>query len=101
MREEQAQNAVKFLSHPKVRGSPVNFIYRISFLDYIEELMCGFIGELVMKIVMLLYLISYFMMYFRSVVLIYVIWPVFSLFKVGLFSVERVKTDNDRRQRRY
>lgn len=31
MREEQVQNAVKFLSHPKVRGSPV--IYRSSFLE--------------------------------------------------------------------
>ncbi|XP_068638936.1 peroxisomal membrane protein PEX14-like [Aristolochia californica] len=31
MREEQVQNAVKFLSHPKVRGSPV--IYRRSFLE--------------------------------------------------------------------
>lgn len=31
MREEQVQNAVKFLSHPKVRGSPV--VYRRSFLE--------------------------------------------------------------------
>ncbi|KAE9604389.1 putative peroxisomal membrane protein [Lupinus albus] len=31
MREEQVQNAVKFLSHPKVRGSPV--IHRRSFLE--------------------------------------------------------------------
>ncbi|CAL5444641.1 unnamed protein product [Camellia sinensis] len=31
MREEQVQNAVKFLSHPKVRGSAV--IYRRSFLE--------------------------------------------------------------------
>ncbi|KAA8540822.1 hypothetical protein F0562_024785 [Nyssa sinensis] len=31
IREEQVQNAVKFLSHPKVRGSPV--IYRRSFLE--------------------------------------------------------------------
>ncbi|GMY24935.1 peroxisomal membrane protein PEX14 [Fagus crenata] len=31
MREEQVQNAMKFLSHPKVRGSPV--IYRRSFLE--------------------------------------------------------------------
>ncbi|CAN6446634.1 unnamed protein product [Victoria cruziana] len=31
MREDQIQNAVKFLSHPKVRGSPV--IYRRSFLE--------------------------------------------------------------------
>ncbi|KAG0461536.1 hypothetical protein HPP92_021833 [Vanilla planifolia] len=31
MREDQVQNAVKFLSHPKVRGSPV--IYRRSFLE--------------------------------------------------------------------
>lgn len=31
MREEQVQNAVKFLSHPKVRGSPV--MYRRSFLE--------------------------------------------------------------------
>lgn len=31
MREEQVQNAVKFLSHPKVSGSPV--IYRRSFLE--------------------------------------------------------------------
>ncbi|KAK4776754.1 hypothetical protein SAY86_005442 [Trapa natans] len=31
MREEQVQNAVKFLSHPKVQGSPV--IYRRSFLE--------------------------------------------------------------------
>ncbi|XP_008806903.1 peroxisomal membrane protein PEX14-like isoform X2 [Phoenix dactylifera] len=31
MREEQVQNAVQFLSHPKVRGSPV--IYRHTFLE--------------------------------------------------------------------
>ncbi|KAJ4959763.1 hypothetical protein NE237_019673 [Protea cynaroides] len=31
MREEQVENAVKFLSHPKVRGSPI--IYRRSFLE--------------------------------------------------------------------
>ncbi|XP_022894943.1 peroxisomal membrane protein PEX14-like isoform X1 [Olea europaea var. sylvestris] len=31
IREDQVQNAVKFLSHPKVRGSPV--IYRRSFLE--------------------------------------------------------------------
>lgn len=31
IREEQVQNAVKFLSHPKVQGSPV--IYRRSFLE--------------------------------------------------------------------
>jgi peroxin-14 len=31
MREDQVQNAVKFLSHPKVRGSPV--LYRRSFLE--------------------------------------------------------------------
>ncbi|KAK6123469.1 hypothetical protein DH2020_042790 [Rehmannia glutinosa] len=31
IREEQVQNAVKFLSHPKVRGSPV--MYRRSFLE--------------------------------------------------------------------
>ncbi|KAL6571831.1 hypothetical protein OROHE_002700 [Orobanche hederae] len=31
IREEQVQNAVKFLSHPKIRGSPV--IYRRSFLE--------------------------------------------------------------------
>uniref|UniRef100_A0A5B6ZU44 Peroxisomal membrane protein PEX14 n=1 Tax=Davidia involucrata TaxID=16924 RepID=A0A5B6ZU44_DAVIN len=31
IREEQVQNAIKFLSHPKVRGSPV--IYRRSFLE--------------------------------------------------------------------
>ncbi|KAL2515728.1 Peroxisomal membrane protein PEX14 [Forsythia ovata] len=31
IREEQVQNAVKFLSHPNVRGSPV--IYRRSFLE--------------------------------------------------------------------
>ncbi|XP_054807559.1 peroxisomal membrane protein PEX14 [Prosopis cineraria] len=31
MREEEVQNAVKFLSHPKVRGSPV--LYRRSFLE--------------------------------------------------------------------
>ncbi|XP_020600295.1 peroxisomal membrane protein PEX14-like isoform X2 [Phalaenopsis equestris] len=31
IREEEVQNAVKFLSHPKVRGSPV--IYRRSFLE--------------------------------------------------------------------
>ncbi|EPS72063.1 hypothetical protein M569_02693, partial [Genlisea aurea] len=31
IREEQVENAVKFLSHPKVRGSPV--IYRRSFLE--------------------------------------------------------------------
>ncbi|KAK7291633.1 hypothetical protein RIF29_06938 [Crotalaria pallida] len=31
LREDQVQNAVKFLSHPKVQGSPV--IYRRSFLE--------------------------------------------------------------------
>lgn len=31
LREDQIQNAVKFLSHPKVKGSPV--IYRRSFLE--------------------------------------------------------------------
>uniref|UniRef100_A0A5B6ZTZ9 Peroxisomal membrane protein PEX14 n=1 Tax=Davidia involucrata TaxID=16924 RepID=A0A5B6ZTZ9_DAVIN len=31
IRDEQVQNAVKFLSHPKVRGSPI--IYRRSFLE--------------------------------------------------------------------
>lgn len=31
IREEQVQNAVKFLSHPKVRGSPI--MYRRSFLE--------------------------------------------------------------------
>ncbi|GAA0163047.1 primary active transporter [Lithospermum erythrorhizon] len=31
IREDQVQNAVKFLSHPKVKGSPV--IYRRSFLE--------------------------------------------------------------------
>ncbi|KAJ7532662.1 hypothetical protein O6H91_13G014100 [Diphasiastrum complanatum] len=31
LREEQVQNAVKFLSHPKVKGSPI--IYRRSFLE--------------------------------------------------------------------
>ncbi|XP_004508866.1 peroxisomal membrane protein PEX14 isoform X2 [Cicer arietinum] len=31
LREEQVQNAVKFLSHPKVKGSPV--MYRRSFLE--------------------------------------------------------------------
>ncbi|GAA0161749.1 primary active transporter [Lithospermum erythrorhizon] len=31
IREDQVQNAVKFLSHPKVRGSPV--LYRRSFLE--------------------------------------------------------------------
>ncbi|CAK9166330.1 unnamed protein product [Ilex paraguariensis] len=31
MREDEVQNAVKFLSHPRVRGSPV--IYRRSFLE--------------------------------------------------------------------
>ncbi|KAI3759387.1 hypothetical protein L6452_07161 [Arctium lappa] len=31
VREEQVQNAVKFLSHPKVKGSPV--MYRRSFLE--------------------------------------------------------------------
>lgn len=31
IREDQVQNAVKFLSHPKVRGSPV--MYRRSFLE--------------------------------------------------------------------
>ncbi|KAL3571094.1 hypothetical protein D5086_028343 [Populus alba] len=31
MREDQVQNAVKFLSHPKVRGSPI--MYRRSFLE--------------------------------------------------------------------
>ncbi|KAK6153315.1 hypothetical protein DH2020_012954 [Rehmannia glutinosa] len=31
IREEQVQNALKFLSHPKVRGSPV--MYRRSFLE--------------------------------------------------------------------
>lgn len=31
MREEQVQNAVNFLSHPKVKGSPV--IFRCAFLE--------------------------------------------------------------------
>jgi peroxin-14 len=31
LREDQVQNAVKFLSHPKVKGSPV--MYRRSFLE--------------------------------------------------------------------
>jgi hypothetical protein len=31
VREDYVQNAVKFLSHPKVRGSPV--LYRRSFLE--------------------------------------------------------------------
>lgn len=31
MREDQVQNAVKFLQHPRVRGSPV--VYRRSFLE--------------------------------------------------------------------
>lgn len=31
IREDQVQNAVKFLSHPKVKGSPV--MYRRSFLE--------------------------------------------------------------------
>lgn len=31
MREDQVGNAVKFLQHPKVRGSPV--VYRRSFLE--------------------------------------------------------------------
>lgn len=31
IREDQVQNAMKFLSHPKVRGSPV--MYRRSFLE--------------------------------------------------------------------
>ncbi|KAL7139016.1 hypothetical protein ABFS83_09G022100 [Erythranthe nasuta] len=31
IREDQVQNAIKFLSHPKVRGSPV--VYRRSFLE--------------------------------------------------------------------
>ncbi|KAJ7945872.1 peroxisomal membrane protein PEX14 [Quillaja saponaria] len=31
MREDQVENAVKFLSHPKVRGSPI--MYRRSFLE--------------------------------------------------------------------
>jgi hypothetical protein len=31
MREDYVQNAVKFLSHPKVKGSPV--VYRRSFLE--------------------------------------------------------------------
>lgn len=31
MREDQVQNAVKFLQHPKVSGSPV--VYRRSFLE--------------------------------------------------------------------
>ncbi|KAH9314674.1 hypothetical protein KI387_023301, partial [Taxus chinensis] len=31
VREDQVQNAVKFLSHSKVRGSPI--IYRRSFLE--------------------------------------------------------------------
>lgn len=31
MREELVQNAVNFLQHPKVRGSPI--IYRRSFLE--------------------------------------------------------------------
>jgi peroxin-14 len=31
VREDYVENAVKFLSHPKVRGSPV--VYRRSFLE--------------------------------------------------------------------
>lgn len=31
IREDQVENAVKFLSHPKVKGSPV--VYRRSFLE--------------------------------------------------------------------
>jgi Pex14 N-terminal domain len=31
LREEQVQSAVRFLSHPRVRGSPV--VYRRSFLE--------------------------------------------------------------------
>nr|GEY02115.1 peroxisomal membrane protein PEX14 [Tanacetum cinerariifolium] len=31
IREDQVQNAMKFLSHPKVKGSPV--MYRRSFLE--------------------------------------------------------------------
>ncbi|RLN11819.1 hypothetical protein C2845_PM09G10080 [Panicum miliaceum] len=31
MREDYVENAVKFLSHPKVRGSPI--VYRRSFLE--------------------------------------------------------------------
>jgi peroxin-14 len=31
LREDYLENAVKFLSHPKVRGSPV--VYRRSFLE--------------------------------------------------------------------
>lgn len=31
MREDQIQNAVNFLQHPKVRGSPV--VHRRSFLE--------------------------------------------------------------------
>jgi len=31
IREEQVQNAVKFLSHPRVRGSPV--VHRRNFLE--------------------------------------------------------------------
>lgn len=31
MREDQVQNAVKFLQHPRVKGSPV--VYRRSFLE--------------------------------------------------------------------
>jgi peroxin-14 len=31
IREDQVDNAVKFLSHPKVKGSPV--VYRRSFLE--------------------------------------------------------------------
>lgn len=31
IREDQVQNAVRFLSHPKVKGSPV--VYRRSFLE--------------------------------------------------------------------
>lgn len=31
VREDQVQNAVNFLSHPKVRGSPV--LYRRAFLE--------------------------------------------------------------------
>ncbi|XP_026404971.1 peroxisomal membrane protein PEX14-like isoform X2 [Papaver somniferum] len=42
IREDQVQNAVKFLSHPKVRGSPV--MYRRSFLEK-KGLSCKEIDE--------------------------------------------------------
>jgi hypothetical protein len=61
MREEQVQNAVKFLSHPKVRGSPV--MYRRSFLEKKgltkEEIDEAFRRVPVNKLFLLAHLFSY------------------------------------------